>query len=319
MGLTSRTGIELTGEAEGIVGGQKILFDNTMMDEDGNLEVYNQKTSLPSLIYRKLKERLAMFIEMRNMEADEAAIESCAKKLMELQDGSITGEGYQIRRIISEELGIPEGITQERSDWINDITSLLNEIQWKPTQTIRAGFGQGTTLVTPIAVARYVSAIANEGTVYDAHIVDRIMDEDGNVVKEIEPSIFNQVEISDDIWAAIKTGMKGVVSPEDGGTAAQAFTDRNFIEKYLETESFAGKTGTAQVGARTTNIDIENTSWFVCFAPREKPEIAIVVCVPYGLSGSSSAPAIEDILSYYFAQSENAAPENLVAINGVTE
>ena len=319
MGLTSRTGIELTGEAEGIVGGQKILFDNTMMDEDGNLEVYNQKTSLPSLIYRKLKERLAMFIEMRNMEADEAAIESCAKKLMELQDGSITGEGYQIRRIISEELGIPEGITQERSDWINDITSLLNEIQWKPTQTIRAGFGQGTTLVTPIAVARYVSAIANEGTVYDAHIVDRVMDEYGNVVKDVEPSIFNQIEISDDIWAAIKTGMKGVVSPEDHGTAAQAFTDRDFIEKYLETESFAGKTGTAQVGARTTNIDIENTSWFVCFAPREQPEIAIVVCVPYGLSGSSSAPAIEDILSYYFAQSENAAPENLVAINGVTE
>ena len=57
----------------------------------------------------------------------------------------------------------------------------------------------------------------------------------------------------------------------------------------------------------------------MCFAPREEPEIAIVVCVPYGLSGSSSAPAIEDILSYYFAQSENAAPENLVAINGVTE
>lgn len=319
MGLTSKTGVELTGETEGIVGGQDILFDNTLMGEDGTLEIYNQKTSLPSLIYRKLKERLAMFIEMRSMEADEAAIESCAKKLMELQDGSITGKGSKIRRIISEELGIPEGITQERNDWINDITSLLNEIQWKPTQTIRAGFGQGTTLVTPIAVARYVSAIANEGTVYDAHIVDRVMDEDGNVIKTVSPSVYNQIDIDDEIWEAIKTGMKGVVSPEDRGTAAQAFTDEAFIEKYLETESFAGKTGTAQIGTRTTNVDIENTSWFVCFAPREEPEIAIVICVPYGLSGSSSAPAIEDILSYYFAQSENAAPENLVAINGITE
>ncbi len=319
LGLTSRTGIELTGEAEGIVGGQKILFDNTLMGEDDTLEVFNQKTSLPSLIYRKLKERLAMFIEMRSMEVDEAAIESCAKKLMELQDGSITGEGPKIRRIISEELGIPEGITQERSDWINDITSLLNEIQWKPTQTIRAGFGQGTTLVTPVAIARYVSAIANEGTVYDAHIVDRVMDEEGNVVKTVAPSVYNQIDIDDDIWAAIKTGMKGVVSPEDGGTAAQAFTDTDFIEKYLSTESFAGKTGTAQIGARTNNVDIENTSWFVCYAPREEPEIAIVVCVPYGLSGSSSAPAMEDILAYYFAQSENAAPENLVDVNGITE
>lgn len=319
LGLTSRTGIELTGEAEGIVGGQKILFDNTLMGEGNTLEVFNQKTSLPSLIYRKLKERLAMFVEMRSMEVDEAAIESCAKKLMELQDGSITGEGPKIRRIISEELGIPEGITQERSDWINDITSLLNEIQWKPTQTIRAGFGQGTTLVTPVAIARYVSAIANEGTVYDAHIVDRVMDEEGNVVKTVAPSVYNQIDIDDDIWAAIKTGMKGVVSPEDGGTAAQAFTDTEFIKKYLSTESFAGKTGTAQIGARTINVDIENTSWFVCYAPREEPEIAIVVCVPYGRSGSSSAPAMEDILAYYFAQSENAAPENLVDVNGITE
>ena len=67
---------------------------------------------------------------------------------------------------------------------------------------------------------------------------------------------------------------------------------------------FGGKTGSAQIGRRAKNIDIENTSWFVTFAPREQPEIAIVICVPYGLSGSSSVPAIVDILTYYFAKTQ---------------
>lgn len=46
------------------------------------------------------------------------------------------GKGDQIRQIISDEVGIPVGITTERQDWINDISSLLTEIQWKATQTI---------------------------------------------------------------------------------------------------------------------------------------------------------------------------------------
>ena len=155
---------------------------------------------------------------------------------------------------------------------------------------------------------------------YDVHIVDKVMDSSGSIVKNVAPSVYNQIEISDDIWDAVSSGMKGVVSPEDGGTASSAFKDYpEFRKKYIDTEMFGGKTGSAQIGRRAKNIDIENTSWFVTFAPREQPEIAIVICVPYGLSGSSSVPAIVDILTYYFGQSENAAPENLVAINGLTE
>jgi len=318
FGLTSRTGIELTGEAVGTGGGQKTLFDNTLTDEEGNLDIGNQGTSLPSLVYRKLKETLVLFLEMRNMEVDEEAVSSCALELMKLQDGSIAGKGMEMRRIISEELGIPEGISQERDDWQRSLDSLLNEIQWKPTQTIRAGFGQGTTLVTPVAVARYVSAIANEGTVYDAHIVDRILDSDGNLVEAISPSVYSKIDLPQEIWDAVKTGMAGVVSPEDNISTAQAFS-QEFTEKYIETGMIAGKTGTAQVGARVEKIDIENTSWFVAFAPREEPEIAIVMCVPYGHKGANSVPGVEDILTYYFNKQESAAPENLVAINGVTE
>ncbi|MEA4971247.1 MAG: penicillin-binding transpeptidase domain-containing protein [Candidatus Pelethousia sp.] len=318
FGLTSPTNVELTGEATGIVGKQNVLFDNTLRNENGELEISAQKTSLPSLIYRKLKEKLTEFVNIRRMEVNDEAIDNCARKLMELQDGSVLYKGDQIRQIISDEIGIPVGITQARTDWTSAISSLLTEIQWKPTQTLRSGFGQGVTLVTPVAVARYVSAIANEGTVYDAHIVDRVLDSKGNVTKVVEPTVYNQIDLPKEVWTAVKEGMKGVVSPEDGGDAVKKFSDA-FRDKYLMDTSekrLAGKTGTAQVGA-VEKIDIENTSWFVSFAPLNDPEIAVVVCVPYGTSGSSSAPAIEDIFTYYFGKQEAAAPENLVEIGAI--
>ena len=77
----------------------------------------------------------------------------------------------------------------------------------------------------------------------------------------------------------------------------------------------SGKTGSAQIG--NNPIDIENTSWFIAYTPRENPEIAITVCVPNGFSGSSSAPAIEEIITYYYTQKEAVARENLVNINGI--
>ncbi len=316
FGLTSSTGIELPGEATGICGGQQVLFDNTLTNSDGVLSISGQKTSLPSLVYRRLCTLLRECMDQRMMEIDEDAVSACALRLMQIQDGmGLDGKGPEIRRIISEEIGIPEGYTQTQN-WTSEIVSLLNEIQWKPTQTIRAGFGQGVSLVTPVAVARYISAIANEGTVYEAHIVDKIVDQEGDVVKEVEPVVVN--EIGDDsaewdaIWDAIKAGMQGVVSLEDRGTAAKKFSDE-FTELYLD--RLTGKTGTAQIGI--ASIDIENTAWFVTYTPREDPELVLVICVPNGYSGSWTIPAAEEIYTWYFNKQDSAAPETLAAVDGI--
>ena len=293
-----------------------MLFDNTLLDAEGKLSITAQKTSLPSLIYRRLCTLLRECMDKRMMEIDEGAVSACALRLMQIQDGNgLDGKGPEIRRIISEEIGIPEGYTQTQT-WTSEIVSLLNEIQWKPTQTIRAGFGQGTTLVTPIAVARYISAIANEGTVYEAHIVDRVIDADGNVVRDTEPVIVNTIGNDsaewDKLWTAIKEGMKGVVSLEDQGTASDKFSEE-FMEKYLD--RITGKTGSAQIGL--ASIDIETTSWFVTYAPREDPEIVIVSCVPNGFSGAWSISAAEEIYTYYFNKQDSAAPETLAQVNGI--
>jgi penicillin-binding protein 2 len=191
---------------------------------------------------------------------------------------------------------------------------MLSELQWKPTITVRSGIGQGVTLVTPVAVARYASAIANRGTVYDVHIVDRILDSEGKLVKEIEPSVYNRIGAPEEYWDAIHQGLRGVMSPEDRGTAAGAFTPEFEEDGYQDL--IIGKTGTAQT-TTANQVDIENTSWFITFTPKDKPEIAIVVSIPNGYSGSSSAPAVEEIVRYYIDKSRSSAPENLVDVNAL--
>ena len=74
----------------------------------------------------------------------------------------------------------------------------------------------------------------------------------------------------------------------------------------------AGKTGTAQVIrlAHFKDIKEENIpyqyrdhAWFTCFAPAEKPEIAVTVLVEHGRhGGSAAAPIAKAVLTTYFAK-----------------
>ncbi len=306
LGFTSKTNIELTGETAGIVGGQRTMYDNTR-------PYNNQDTSLPLLVYRSLCRLLRGYQNMRGVEINEENISRCAQDLMALQDGTLKGKGSEVRQILSKYLGIPDGISRAQG-WDREITSMLTELQWKASYTIRTGIGQGIMLITPIEAVRYVAAIANGGTVYDAHIVGSVTSPEGDTVMTTEPSVFSRIEAPDSYWNALRQGMKGVVSPEDGGTAGTAFS-KDFDELgYLALTS--GKTGSAQVGGVT--IDIQNTSWFVAFAPNDDPDIAIVVCVPNGLSGSSSAGAVEDILTYYFTKLNSHASETLAGVDEIT-
>ena len=59
-------------------------------------------------------EKLTEMVELRHMEVDDEAIDRCARRLMQLQDGSVEGKGDQIRQIISDEVGIPVGISPIR-------------------------------------------------------------------------------------------------------------------------------------------------------------------------------------------------------------
>ena len=282
LGLSDPTNIELPSEATGQIGGQDILYDSSK-------GIQEQKTSLPYLVQLQLeKDVLPTICAQQNVQAEEKTLEACAKRLVEVVALDKTQWGPPIRQILREELGISETVSNDRGYHLL-ISSALYQIKWYPTLTATSGMGQGYVTVTPIAVARYISALVNGGTVYDAHIVDKVVTQDGEVVKQVEPTVFDTLDAPALYLERLKEGMREVVSPEDGGTAGQAFTG------YEYKDEIGGKTGTAQV----SDIDLENNSWFVCFAPYDKPEIAVVVFIPNGYKGSNAAYTAKEIVKYY--------------------
>ncbi len=95
--------------------------------------------------------------------------------------------------------------------------------------------------------------------------------------------------------------MKGVTSQEDQGTAWKYYVN------YKYKDEIGAKTGTAQV----SKIDLENHSWFVAFAPFDKPEIAVVVFIPNGYSGAYSYIAIQDTIEYYLDKKAAGVDESV--------
>ena len=95
--------------------------------------------------------------------------------------------------------------------------------------------------------------------------------------------------------------MKDVISGEDATTATRQFED------CIYKDQLGGKTGTAQVN----NINLENNSWFVAFAPYDKPEIAIVVFIPSGYAGGYSGYTVRVIAEHYLDQKYNTQTDEV--------
>jgi penicillin-binding protein 2 len=240
------------------------------------------------LVYRSIEKLLREACGQLGKSYDDDVYNKVTLALMALVN---TNEpGAEIRRILRSELGIPlyyiRTDTNTRLDW--DINDYLNEIKWSNTMTYVAGIGQSVTLLSPIGVARYISALVNGGHVYEATLIKDIQTPEGESIMSKESNLVRDLGAPDEYLEAIKEGMKQVISGEDG-TASDEF------ENYKYKDDIGGKTGTAQV----STIDLENNSWFVAFAPFDSPEIAVVVYIPHGYKGIYSAYTAQTIIEYY--------------------
>ncbi len=306
LGLDSLTGIELDGETRGQIGGQPVLYDKTV-------ELSAQRISRPILVANNIRDELKQFCNELNLDAATEEIEECTLALLQLVDPNELEIGPKVRQVMSEKLGIPVAVSEQQG-WHLRITSQLGQIRWTAAETVRTGFGQSITLVTPIAAARYISALVNGGTVYNASIVRRIVDTEGKTVKNFEPTVFQELNADPVNMEQIMLGMRDAVSPEDsvtpGGSAGAEFAD------FVYSTEIGGKTGTAQMGgSRAANIDLENTSWFAAYCPRQEPEIAIIVYIPNGWKGAMSSTAIRDIVQFYMDRKTKQAPDNIPGSN----
>lgn len=154
-----------------------------------------------------------------------------------------------------------------------------------------AAVGQSITTVTPVAMARYVAAVANGGKVYDLRLIDSIISPDGEVLSESTPILASEIEGDgvQEYLAALRQGMSDVT--KDEGTAGSFFKG-----EYADVgEKMGAKTGTAE----KTTIDLENNAWMVAFAPYDDPQIAVCAYIPHGYSGSYCSITIREVLNYY--------------------
>ena len=175
-----------------------------------------------------------------------------------------------------------------------------------PGDVLNASIGQGDNNFTPMQIAKYISSIANGGTVVKPTIVKSILNSDGAEVAKDEIIQYTNeklgysdtddgITISQESVNVAKEGMRMAAS-EAGGTAYNIFKGFN--------QEVAGKTGSAEAGKDKNGNDLVN-AWFVCFAPYEKPEVAVVVMIENGGHGNYAAEVARDVLTQYFGMNES--------------
>lgn len=146
---------------------------------------------------------------------------------------------------------------------------------------VRSAIGQGNNSYSSVGLARYVTTVANSGTCYDLTLIDRWTDHSGNPLRENEAEVRNTITMDESYWDAIHLGMRQVIET------------KAYFNNFGVT--VAGKTGTAE-----ENKNRANHALFVCYAPYEAPEIAVVTRIAYGYTSSYAAQTTTDVLRYYF-------------------
>jgi peptidoglycan glycosyltransferase len=156
---------------------------------------------------------------------------------------------------------------------------------WRPSEPNqvdpgRLAFGQERLQVTPLQMALVAAGIANDGVVMEPKLVERILAPDGTIIDRLDPEEWTTA-MKPRTAAELQSMMRAVV---ESGTATSA---------QIPGISVAGKTGTAETG-----VAGQNQTWFIAFAPVERPQVAVAVALSNqdGTGGSTAAPIARAII-----------------------
>jgi penicillin-binding protein 2 len=161
---------------------------------------------------------------------------------------------------------------------------------WQPGDVVNMSIGQGQLLVTPMQIAKLMSAVANNGVLWKPRIVQRIARPERGVLWSDSGKVTGHVELSPIVWAFLRRSLTAVT--EEGGTGVAA---------RIPGLDIAGKTGTAQMIAHSRADRGQDHAWFAAFAPARDPEVVVVVLVERGgRGGQVAAPIARKILNAIF-------------------
>ena len=161
-----------------------------------------------------------------------------------------------------------------------------SQTRWTSGDTIRAAIGQSVNSFSAASMNKYIATLANGGTRYKMHLIDKVKSSDGSVTQQTEEAVENIMEIDRANLDAVYEGMR-LVTQGSKGTLRNVFKDFPI--------DVAAKSGTAE-----ENKNNSSHSWFVGFAPYDNPQIAVTVMIPFGdVSGSPAAVTARNIIGEY--------------------
>ena len=176
---------------------------------------------------------------------------------------------------------------------------LADTPKWMLGDSISTGIGQGYNAFTPLQLAHAIATIANDGIAFRPRLVRSVIDARSGAVRALVNAPPTQATFKAENLAIIKRALTGVTS-EAGGTAFRAFAKAGY--------SSGGKTGTTQLfslkgekyNANKVVQHLRDHSWFIAYAPAEKPTIALAVLAENaGFGSATAAPIARAVIDYY--------------------
>ena len=173
-----------------------------------------------------------------------------------------------------------------------------NDSNYIDSLDVQAAIGQGNTVVTPIQLATYAAALANNGVRYRTHFVKAILDSNtGEVLKETQPEIMDVIEAAGNTFELVRQGMKQVPSTITGKIGSYPY-------------AIACKTGTPQRSETYAPGKHYLNAMMIAYLPADDPQIAIGITIEYGGYGARTGDLVVDIANAYFAMQNGTLNED---------
>lgn len=176
------------------------------------------------------------------------------------------------------------------------ISSSINDARTEISSGVNlynASIGQGMNMFTPLQMVNYVATVANGGHRYELHLVNKIIDNEGNILLDNTENkkVAEETGVSKETIESVKYGM--LLTTQEGGTASEMsdFPIRN-----------AAKTGSSTFSDYQNDMGRTAYATYVGFAPYDNPEIAVFVILFDGGHGGYTAPVVKAIYEEYFRE-----------------
>jgi penicillin-binding protein 2 len=213
------------------------------------------------------------------------------RKFKNVDEGYAKWKEYMNSFGLGVKLGVD--IPSEDKGLIVD-TSFYNKLysnSWNSCTNVFLGIGQGEMQATPLQMANMMCIIANKGYYYTPHFVEKIDGQgEADTVLNRYKVKHSVTHIPDTIYNLVQLGMQDVIEAGTGRVAK------------IDGIPMAGKTGTAEnygiINGKREKL--EDHSWFVCFAPRDNPKIAVAIIVENaGFGATWAGPMARMVIEKY--------------------